>query len=192
MTRRAAVVQPIRIGVSACLLGQEVRWDGGHKRDPFLTDLLGPHVEWVPVCPEVELGLGVPREPIRLEGNPERPRLIAPGTGRDLTETMAGFARRRLTELARLDLSGYVLKKNSPSCGKARVPVHGRNGLRSRRGTGLFATALIARFPLLPVEEEDRLHDPARRAHFVERVFGYARWRRALAAGMTRDRKSTR
>src|SRR5437667_7437621 len=88
---------PLRLGVSACLLGQEVRWDGGHKRDPFLTELLGRHVEWVPVCPEVELGLGVPREPIRLEGDPEHPRLIAPGSGRDLTEAMAGFARRRLT-----------------------------------------------------------------------------------------------
>ena len=188
MTRPASVVQPIRVGVSACLLGREVRWDGGHKRDEFLARVLGRHVEWVPVCPEVELGLGVPREPIQLEGDPEGPRLIAPGTGRDLTETMAGFAERRLTELARLDLSGYVLKKNSPSCGKAGVPVHGRKGLRSRRGTGVFAAALMARFPLLPVEEEDRLHDPARRANFVERVFGYARWRRTLAAGMTHRR----
>src|SRR5213595_182252 len=119
---------PLRLGISACLLGQEVRWDGTHKRDPFLAETLGRFVEWVPVCPEVELGLGVPREPIRLEGDPKRPRLIAHGTGRNLTERMAGFADRRLTELTRLDLSGYVLKKNSPSCGKAGVPVHGRNG----------------------------------------------------------------
>src|SRR5438876_8818776 len=113
MTRRAAVVQPSRVGVRACLLGQEVRWDGGHKRDPFLTELLGRHVEWVPVCPEVELGLGIPREPIRLEGDAEHPRLIAPETGRDLTETMAGFADRRLTELVRLDLSGSVRQQDS-------------------------------------------------------------------------------
>src|SRR5919198_664330 len=97
----------IRVGVSACLLGQEVRWDGAHKRDRVVTGLLGRHVEWVPVCPEVEVGLGVPREPIRLEGDPERPRLVAPGSGRDLTAAMARFARRRLAKLARLGLSGY-------------------------------------------------------------------------------------
>src|SRR5437870_10585264 len=108
---------PLRLGISACLLGQAVRYDGGHKRDPFLAEVLGRHVEWVPVCPEVELGLGVPREPIRLEGDPARPRLVAPGSGRDLTESMARLARRRCAELSRLDLSGYVLKTGSPSCG---------------------------------------------------------------------------
>src|SRR5207244_9302051 len=170
---------PLRLGISACLLGHEVRYDGGHKRDPFLAETLGRFVEWGPVCPEVEVGLGVPREPIRLEGDPARPRLIAPGSSRDLTETMARFAHRRVAELARLELSGYVLKKDSPSCGKARVPVHGPKGLRSRRGTGLFAGALMERFPLLPVEEEGRLQDPVHRENFLERVFAYARWRHA-------------
>ena len=187
MTRRAAVLQPIRVGVSACLLGESVRWDGGHKRDAWLVDLLGPHVEWVAVCPEVELGLGVPREPIRLEGDPARPRLVAHGSGRDLTQAMTRFARRRIAELDRLGLDGYVLKSRSPSCGMERVPVHGRR-TAPRRGTGAFARALLAHFPLLPVEEEERLHDPRRREAFVARLLAYARWRRALAAGMTARR----
>ena len=173
----------VRVGVSACLLGEKVRWDGGDKRDAGVVGL-GRDVEWVPVCPEVEAGLGVPRAPIRLEGDPERPRVVAPGTGRDLTGTLSGFARRRITGLARLGLSGYVFKSGSPSCGLTGVPVHGT----SRRGRGVFARALTTRFPLLPVADEDELHDPARRENFVERVLAYTRWRRALAVGMTRAR----
>src|SRR5213593_4287122 len=115
----------VRLGVSACLLGQAVRYDGGHKRDSFLVDTLGRFVEWVPVCPEVELGLGVPREPIRLEGDPAAPRLVAANSGRDLTRAMTRLARARAAELARLDLVGYVLKKDSPSCGMEGVRVHG-------------------------------------------------------------------
>jgi uncharacterized protein YbgA (DUF1722 family)/uncharacterized protein YbbK (DUF523 family) len=179
---------PVRLGISACLLGREVRWDGGHRRDPFLTDLLGRFAEWVPVCPELELGLGVPREPIRLVGDPAHPRLVAPGSGRDLTDAMARWARRRAGELARLDLSGYVLKRDSPSCGMARVPVHGGRGAPRRRGVGAFARPLMERLPLLPVEEEGRLHDAALRESFVERVFAYDRWRRAVREGMTRGR----
>ena len=178
---------PLRLGISACLLGQEVRWDGGHKRDPFLAETLGRFVEWVPVCPEVELGLGVPREPIRLEGDAAAPRLVAAKSRRDLTRAMTRLARARAAELARLDLVGYVFKKDSPSCGMERVRVHG-GGRPRRRGTGLFARALMERLPLLPVEEEGRLGDAALRASFVERVFAHARWKGALAAGMTRAR----
>src|SRR5439155_147061 len=124
---------PLRLGISACLLGHEVRYDGGHKRDPFLAETLGRFVEWVPVCPEVELGLGVPREPIRLEGDPAAPRLVAVNNRRDLTRAMTRFARARAEQLARLDLVGYVFKKDSPSCGLRRVPVHGDGGRTRRR-----------------------------------------------------------
>jgi len=192
MTRRYGYVQadamaPLRLGISACLLGHEVRYDGGHKRDPFLANTLGRFVEWVPVCPEVELGLGVPREPIRLEGDPAAPRLVAANSRRDLTRAMTRLARARAAELARLDLVGYVFKTDSPSCGMEGVRVHGGSRPR-RRGTGLFARALMERLPLLPVEEEGRLRDGALSARFIERVLAYAHWKGAVAAGMTRRR----
>ncbi len=182
---------PIYIGISRCLLGDEVRYDGGHKRDSLLLDLLGPHVEWVPVCPEVEMGMGTPREPIQLvasdDGVPsagERVRLVAVRSRHDWTETMQAWAKKRTRTLARLDLSGYVLKKDSPSCGMARVRVrHGQQ--TTRTGRGLFAHALIDAFPNLPVEEEGRLQDEAIREHFIERVFAYQRVRRLLAGRWT-------
>jgi len=178
----------LRLGVSACLLGRKVRYDGQHKRDPFLVDVLGPFVEWVPVCPEHELGLGVPREPIRLVGDPAAPRLVGERSGRDHTDPMRRLAEARARELARLDLDGYVTKKDSPSCGMERVRVHGgRGGPPRRAGVGAFAAVLLARLPLLPVEEEGRLGDPALRESFVERIFAHARWRRGVSAGMRRD-----
>src|SRR5256712_3236556 len=185
--RSSRPTAPLRLGISACLLGQAVRWDGGHKRDPFLAETLGRFVEWVPVCPEVELGLGVPREPIRLEGDPVAPRLVAATSRRDLTRAMTRLARARVAELARLDLVGYVFKKDSPSCGMERVRVHG-GGPPRPRGTRLFARALMERLPLLPVEEEGRLGDAALRESFIERVLAYARWKGAVAAGLTRPR----
>lgn len=175
----------LRVGISACLLGQEVRYDGGHKRDPFLTDTLGPFVDWVPVCPEVELGLGIPRESIRLEGSPDAPRLIAVKSRADHTAAMARLARTRVAELARQELDGYVLKKDSPSCGMERVRVYD-DGKVLRTGSGAFARVLMERLPLLPVEEEGRLHDPALRENFVERLFAYARWRAFVSAKPTR------
>ncbi len=171
----------LRVGISACLLGQEVRYDGGHKRDPFLTDTLGRFVEWVPVCPEVELGLGIPRESIRLEGSPTAPRLVAVTSRTDQTTAMARLARSRVDALARQALDGYVLKKDSPSCGMERVRVAFR-GRTLRTGVGAFARVLMERLPLLPVEDEGRLYDPALRENFVERLFAYARWR-AFASG---------
>jgi uncharacterized protein YbgA (DUF1722 family)/uncharacterized protein YbbK (DUF523 family) len=174
--------RPLRVGVSACLLGHEVRWDGGHKRDRFVTDTLGPWVQWVPVCPELELGLGVPREPIRLEGDPAAPRLVAPKSRSDHTAAMLRFARARVEQLVAEDLSGYVLKKDSPSCGMERVRVHrSRGGAPTRTGVGLFARVLRERLPLLPVEEEGRLNDPALRENFVERLFAYERWKHLAA-----------
>ncbi len=167
--------RPILIGVSSCLLGELVRFDGGHKRDPFLVELLGQYVEWVPVCPEFEIGLGVPRETLRLERKENQIHLIAPKSGADHTRSMRVWANGCLRQLAQKDLSGYVLKSKSPSCGMERVRVYDQNGVPSRDGRGIFAEALINRFGNLPVEEEGRLHDPRLRENFIERVFAYHR-----------------
>jgi uncharacterized protein YbgA (DUF1722 family)/uncharacterized protein YbbK (DUF523 family) len=186
----SAPVDRIRIGISSCLLGQKVRFDGGHKRDAFLTETLGPHVEWVAVCPEVEVGMGTPRETVHLvreSGGRQRGlvRMIAPRSGTDWTERMTAYAQARVTALARLDLSGYVLKRDSPSCGMARVKVHAPGAMPERTGTGLYAAALRARMPALPVEEEGRLCDPRLRENFVERVFAYRRLRTLFASRWT-------
>jgi uncharacterized protein YbgA (DUF1722 family)/uncharacterized protein YbbK (DUF523 family) len=165
----------VRVGISACLLGREVRYDGGHKRDRLLVETLGRFVEWVPVCPEVEAGFGTPREPMRLVRSDGRLRLVTVTTGIDLTDRMDSFARRRVGELAHERLCGYVLKKDSPSCGNERVKTFGGRGRPSRSGRGLFATALHTALPLLPVEEEGRLADPRIRDNFVEQVFAYRR-----------------
>lgn len=168
----------LRIGISACLLGERVRHDGGHKRDAFLTEVLAPHVEWVAVCPEVELGLGVPRPPIRLvRGRGTTTRLLVEPTGEDLTARMRAYATWRARGLASLELDGYVWKSASPSCGLARVRVHDDDGHAAPVGRGLFAEALAEALPRLPMEDEARLRHPARREHFVERIFAAARWR---------------
>jgi uncharacterized protein YbgA (DUF1722 family)/uncharacterized protein YbbK (DUF523 family) len=177
-----------RVGVSSCLLGEQVRWNGAHKRDAYLVEMLGAFFEWVPVCPEVELGLGVPREPIRLEGDPAAPRLVGRGSRADLTEKMETFAARRAAALADLDLCGYILKSDSPTCGMERVKVHGPALGRPKQGVGLFARALMRRLPLLPVEEEGRLHDPRLREGFIERVFAFRRVRDLLASRPTAGR----
>ena len=172
---------PVRIGVSSCLLGERVRHDGGHKRDAYLVETLGQLVEWVPVCPEAEVGLGTPREPIRLvrdAGRHDGVRLVS-RSGVGLTGRMRRFARDRLRALAKADLSGYILKKDSPSCGMERVKVWTGEDSRSseRNGRGIFAAELLRQYPNLPVEEEGRLHDPALRENFFERVFAYRRLR---------------
>jgi uncharacterized protein YbgA (DUF1722 family)/uncharacterized protein YbbK (DUF523 family) len=157
-----------------------VRFDGGHKHDHFLTDLLGRYVEWVPVCPELEVGMGVPREAVRLVGDVAAPHLVGVRTGTDHTASMERFTAVRVAQLATLDLQGYVFKKGSPSCGMERVRVYGATGMPSRRGRGVFAAAFMGALPLLPVEEEGRLNDPVLRENFIERLFAYRRWR-ALA-----------
>lgn len=167
----------IRLGVSACLLGQKVRYDGGHKYDPFLVETLGRHVEWVAVCPEVESGLPAPREAMRLTGDPAAPRLVTRSTGIDHTDRMLRWADKRLAALARLDLCGFVFKSKSPSSGMQGVKVYGPSGAPSPKGTGLFAGAFMRRFPLLPVEDEGRLHNPDLRENFIERLFVFKRWR---------------
>ena len=168
-------LSPVRIGISACLLGQEVRFDGGHKRDTLLTEILGPHVQWVAVCPEVEVGMGTPREPVNLFRSGSELRMVTARTRHDYTDAMNRWAEARIEELAREDLSGYVLKSDSPSCGMERVKVYGPEGVHTRTGRGLFAEALMKRMPALPVEDEVRLKDPQLRDDFLERVFAFRR-----------------
>jgi uncharacterized protein YbgA (DUF1722 family)/uncharacterized protein YbbK (DUF523 family) len=171
----------IKLGLSACLAGEKVRYDGGHRWERFLTDTLGPYVEFVTVCPEVECGLGVPREPMRLVGRPEEPRLLTVRTKQDLTERLLNWAGKRVAELAREDLDGFIFKAKSPSSGRARVKVYNERGVPSATGVGLFARVFMAHFPLLPVEDEGRLHDPEIRENFIERLFFHRRWRELLA-----------
>jgi uncharacterized protein YbgA (DUF1722 family)/uncharacterized protein YbbK (DUF523 family) len=177
---------PIRIGVSRCLLGEDVRFDGGHKRDRFLTDVLSRHVEWVPVCPEVEAGFGTPREAMRLVGDPGRPQLMTITTKRNLTVALTSFTERKLETLEEANLSGYIFKKDSPSCGIARVKLYNSRGMASRSGEGLFARAFKERFPLVPIEDEGRLCDPALRDNFLERIFCYHRWQILILGSLTR------
>lgn len=181
----SAGARPIRIGISACLLGQPVRFDGGHKRDAFLTESFGQFVEWVPICPEAECGFGTPREAMRLVRGEQDVRLLTVKTRIDLTAAMKRYSRSRLEALAREDLSGCVLKKDSPSCGLERVKVYSQNGSCVRTGRGLFAAALVSALPHLPVEEEGRLADPRLRDNFIERVFAYWRLRGLFAARWT-------
>jgi uncharacterized protein YbgA (DUF1722 family)/uncharacterized protein YbbK (DUF523 family) len=171
----------IRIGISACLLGEKVRYDGGHKRDVYLVETFGRFVEWVPVCPEVEMGLGTPRETLRLVRIGEEVRMVMPKSGVDHTEAMRVFAKRRVQTLEREELCGYILKKSSPSCGMERVRVFDSNGVPAKSGRGLYAEALLAHFPYLPVEEEGRLLDARLRENFIERVFAYRRLRTLFA-----------
>jgi len=173
------MTQGIRIGISACLLGHEVRWDGGHKRNRFLTDTLGRYVEWVPVCPEVEVGLGIPRETLRLVGDPARPRLVTTKTGVDHTERMQKWAAGRLSALEGEDLCGFIFKSDSPSSGMERVKVYNAGGMPEKKGVGIFARAFMDHFPLVPVEEDGRLNDPLLRETFIEQVFTLRRWREA-------------
>ena len=181
MNDDAGVRDPIRIGISSCLLGQAVRFDGGHKRDAFLTGTFGAFVEWVPVCFEVECGFGTPRESIRLVRVENDVRLLTVRTAVDLTDRMAAYVRRRVAALDAEELCGYVLKKDSPSCGMARVKIYGTGGVLEKSGRGIFAAGLVERFPSLPVEEEGRLSDPRLRENFVERVFAYWRLRRLFS-----------
>jgi uncharacterized protein YbgA (DUF1722 family)/uncharacterized protein YbbK (DUF523 family) len=178
---------PLRLGISRCLLGDEVRFDGGHKKDSFLTDVFGRYVEWVPVCPEVEAGLGTPREAMRLVGDPQNPRLVTIKSRTDHTRALETLTTNRIAQLMELDLSGYVFKKGSPSCGIERVRLYNEQGIPNRNGVGLFARAFIEEFPLIPVEEEGRLCEPTLRENFIERVFCYRRWQDLVQSGVTRQ-----
>jgi len=173
---------PIRVGVSSCLLGEHVRYDGGHKHDRYITDILGRFFSFLPVCPEVGCGLPVPREAMRLEGDPSEPRLMTRQSRIDRTGQMAAYCAGKLPELEDADLCGFIFKKDSPSSGLFRVKVYGPSGIPATSGSGLFAAAVARHFPLLPLEEEGRLNDPAIRENFIERVFSCRRWKDFLCS----------
>lgn len=178
----------IRVGISRCLLGEEVRFDGGHKRDAWVNDRLSRHLEFVSVCPEVAIGLGVPRHPVRLVGDPQSPRVVGVRDSElDVTERLTDYAYRQAAELG--TLSGFILKKGSPSCGMERVRVYSpERGMPARNGSGVFAQQLMRTHPNLPVEEEGRLNDPVLRENFLTRVFVYHNWQCLLAEGITAAR----
>lgn len=178
--------ETIRLGISSCLLGNRVRYDGGHQHDPFLTDTLGRFVSYVPVCPEVECGMPVPRESLRLVGDPDNPRLLTSRSGEDCTERMRSWAASRLQELEREDLDGFIFKRKSPSSGMERVKVYTPSGMPNNRGIGVFARAFMEHFPHLPVEDDGRLHDPVLRENFIQRIFVHRRWRVLMATAKTR------
>lgn len=171
----------IRIGISACLLGQPVRYDGSHKHDRYITGTLGEYFEFVPVCPEVEAGFPIPRESLRLVGDPENPRLVTTRSGIDHTARMTAWAERRVRELEAENLCGFIFKSDSPSSGLMRVKVYNEKGMPEKKGVGIFARAFTRHFPLLPVEEEGRLNDPKLREMFIEQIFTLKRWRETLA-----------
>jgi uncharacterized protein YbgA (DUF1722 family)/uncharacterized protein YbbK (DUF523 family) len=173
-------MEKIKLGISTCLLGENVRYDGGHKLDRFLTETLGQYVEYVPVCPEVECGLGVPRESMHLEGDPDSPRLVTTRTKQDMTDRMVKWARKRVSELEKEDLCGFIFKSDSPSSGMERVRVYNEKGMPVKKGIGMFARIFMEHFPLIPVEDEGRLHDPKIRENFIERIFTLKRWRETL------------
>jgi uncharacterized protein YbgA (DUF1722 family)/uncharacterized protein YbbK (DUF523 family) len=172
---------PFKIGISSCLLGNEVRWNGGHKRDKYLTNILGQFVEYVPVCPEVEAGFGVPRETFRLVGDPDHPRLITFKSKTDHTDRMLAWAQKRLKDLAQEDLCGFIFKSDSPSSGMIRVKVYNEKGMPHKVGVGIFARAFMEHFPLIPVEDDGRLNDPVIRENFILQIFTMKRWRDTLA-----------
>jgi uncharacterized protein YbgA (DUF1722 family)/uncharacterized protein YbbK (DUF523 family) len=173
----------IRMGVSACLLGQQVRYDCGHKHDRYITDILGEYLEFVPVCPEVEAGFPIPRETFRLVGDPENPRLVTSRSQVDHTERMLAWAEKRVRELEKENLCGFIFKSDSPNSGLSRVKVYNAKGMAEKKGVGLFARAFTRHFPLLPVEEEGRLNDAKLRETFIEQIFTLKHWRESLACG---------
>ena len=173
-------MEKIKLGISSCLLGENVRYDGGHKLDRFLKDTLGEYVEYVSVCPEVECGLGVPRESMHLEGDPDSLCLITTRTRQDMTQRMVNWARKRVTQLEKEALCGFIFKSDSPSSGMERIKIYNENRMPVKKGVGIFAGIFMAHFPLLPVEDEGRLHDPVLRENFIERIFALKRWREVL------------
>lgn len=167
----------IKVGISSCLLGFNVRYDGGHKLNIFLNDSLGALVEYIPVCPEVECGLGVPRESMRLEGEPENPRLVTTISKQERTALLVDWANKRVAELETENLCGFVFKSDSPSCGMERVKVYSEKVNAFKSGVGIFSRIFMHQFPGLPAEEEVRLQDLMRRKYFLDRIFAQQRSR---------------
>lgn len=177
-------MKKMKLGISSCLLGKKVRFDGGHKHDRYITGTLGQYFEWVPVCPEVECGMPVPREAMHLVGTPSSPRLVTIKTGIDHTEKMLKWAEKKLKALEEKNLSGFIFKSKSPSSGIGAIKVYTPSGIASRRGIGIFGNAFMKHFPLLPVIDDDRLHNPCLRENFIELVFVYKRWNELTQKGL--------
>jgi uncharacterized protein YbgA (DUF1722 family)/uncharacterized protein YbbK (DUF523 family) len=176
----------IKVGVSSCLLGEKVRWNGDHKQDRFVKDLLGQFFEWVSTCPEVEIGMGTPRETVQLAGDPSAPRMVGNKTGTDWTARMTRYSKKRSAELSKMNLCGYIFKNRSPSCGIARIKVYGDDGNPTPNGRGLFAGAFMQKCSLIPVEDEGRLNDSRIRENFITRVFAYHRLAQLLDGRFSR------
>jgi uncharacterized protein YbbK (DUF523 family) len=176
----------ITLGVSSCLLGEKTRYDGAHTRDHFITGVLGKWVGFVSVCPEVECGFGVPREPLRLVGDPESPCLISVHTRQDYTPLMLLWARKRVVTLKKEDIGGFIFKSKSPSCGIERVKVYDKNGVAINKGRGLFARVFREHFPLVPIADEKGIHNPKNFKNFIDKIFIFRRWREFLAKSPSR------
>ena len=188
-TKQDKQAKSIRVGISSCLLGEEVRFDRGHKRDAFITGTLSQYFEFVPVCPEMGIGLGTPREPIRLLGDPDRPNAVGVRTTNlDVTKALEAYGGETAQRLMQMRISGYILKRASPSCGMERVKVYSAKGMPAKRGVGIYARVLMEHQPLLPVEEEGRLGDPVLRENFIQRVFIFHRWQQMVERGLTPSR----
>ena len=182
----SADTHKIKVGISSCLLGEKVRYNGGHKQSTLCTELLARWFDYVPTCPELGAGLGVPRATIRLVGDPRAPRVVEVERPEiEVTDVMLDYAQRRIPELH--SLCGYIFMRNSPSCGMFRVKVYQESGYpHPDPGQGVFARALSEAMPLLPVEEDGRLQDPVLRENFVTRVFAMHNWQQVMAKGLTR------
>jgi len=170
-------METVKVGVSSCLLGEQVRYDGGHKHDRFITETLGAYFEWVHVCPEVEYGLPVPREAMHLVGDPASPRLVTIKTGIDHTDGMLQWSEKKLRQLEKEELCGFIFKGRSPSSGIYGIKVYTPSGMPGGKSEGIFGGAFRRYFPLIPVIDDGRLHDPDLRENFIERVFVYKRWK---------------
>ena len=181
-------MEKIRLGISSCLLGENVRYDGGHRHDRFLTDTLGQYVEYIPVCPEVGCGLPVPREAMHLEGDPDSPRLMTIRTRQDMTDRMQAWSGKRVKELEKDGLCGFIFKSDSPSSGMERVKVYNENGIPVKKGVGMFARTFMKHFPFLPTEDDGRLNDPILRENFIQRIFVFKKWREMMMGKQGRGR----
>jgi uncharacterized protein YbgA (DUF1722 family)/uncharacterized protein YbbK (DUF523 family) len=178
-------MEKIKVGIASCLLGNPVRWNGGHKLDRFIFHTLGQHIDFVPVCPESECGLGIPRDTMHLAGDPAAPRLVTTKTGDDKTDQMQHWAKGRLKELAGEDLCGYIFKTKSPSNGMRKLKVFKTREQIFYNGVGIYARMFMDRFPNLPVIDDGMLHDPGLRSNFIEQIFTLRRWREVLAERKT-------
>ena len=177
----------IWVGISSCLLGEKVRWNGDHKQNWYAREILGKFFEYVPVCPEVEVGMGVPRETVHLKGEKDSPKMVGTKTGTDWTQKMKRFSVGKVRELSSKNLSGFIFKKGSPSCGIERVSLYTESGNKANSmAQGLFAGTFMKKFPLVPVEEEGRLNDFKIRENFIVRVFGFHRLQNLFREGYSR------